>query len=226
MLVRMVARYAPPISFNFLNLIRLDGKKTIFEERMGNIDNAVPFFGKGFNKLYPLIMVVYTILVASGFFHNIINFVGKWKRIALQNEEDDLDGVDPSGLIILQKERAWLEQGHRIGEEAVPFARDFSDTSVEIESGNSSMGRYEVKSKLLSNKNESESSSRHQRSREAITSKYAAIREQTRQTSNHNNINNNISSTKVSLLDANTITGSPSSSKLSSTWSSIKSGLS
>lgn len=225
MICSMVARYAPPISFNFLNLIRLDGKKTIFEERMGNIDNAVPFFGKGFNKLYPLIMVVYTILVASGFFHNIINFVGKWKRIALQNEEDDLDGVDPSGLIILQKERAWLEQGHRIGEEAVPFARDFSDTSVEIESGNSSMGRYEVKSKLLSNKNESESSSRHQRSREAITSKYAAIREQTRQTSNHNNINNNISSTKVSLLDANTITGSPSSSKLSSTWSSIKSGL-
>ncbi|XP_023735753.1 uncharacterized protein LOC111883662 isoform X2 [Lactuca sativa] len=139
MICSMVARYAPPISFNFLNLIRLDGKKTIFEERMGNIDNAVPFFGKGFNKLYPLIMVVYTILVASGFFHNIINFVGKWKRIALQNEEDDLDGVDPSGLIILQKERAWLEQGHRIGEEAVPFARDFSDTSVEIESGNSSM---------------------------------------------------------------------------------------
>ncbi|CAH1427770.1 unnamed protein product [Lactuca virosa] len=222
MICSMVARYAPPISFNFLNLIRLDGKKTIFEERMGNIDNAVPFFGKGFNKLYPLIMVVYTILVASGFFHNIINFVGKWKRIALQNEEeDDLDGVDPSGLIILQKERAWLEQGHRIGEEAVPLARDFRDTSVEIESGNSSsMGRYEVKSKLLS----SESSSRHQRSREAITSKYAAIREQTRQTSNHN-INNNISSTKVSLLDANTITGSPSSSKLSSTWSSMKSGL-
>lgn len=32
-----------------------------------------------------------------------------------------------------------MEQGHRIGEEAVPFARDFSDTSVEIESGNSSM---------------------------------------------------------------------------------------
>ncbi|CAI9284602.1 unnamed protein product [Lactuca saligna] len=220
MICSMVARYAPPISFNFLNLIRLDGKKTIFEERMGNIDNAVPFFGKGFNKLYPLIMVVYTILVASGFFHNIINFVGKWKRIALQNEEDDLDGVDPSGLIILQKERAWLEQGHRIGEEAVPFARDFSDTSVEIESGNSSMGRYEGKSKLLSNKNESESSSRHQRSREAITSKYAAIREQTRQQTSNHNINNNISSTEVSLLDANTITGSPSS-----TWSSIKSGL-
>jgi len=29
----MVARYAPPISYNFLNLIRLDGNaKTIFEQ--------------------------------------------------------------------------------------------------------------------------------------------------------------------------------------------------
>lgn len=29
----MVARYAPPISYNFLNLIRLDGdEKTIFEQ--------------------------------------------------------------------------------------------------------------------------------------------------------------------------------------------------
>jgi hypothetical protein len=30
--VRMVARYAPPISYNFLNLINLDPKQTIFEK--------------------------------------------------------------------------------------------------------------------------------------------------------------------------------------------------
>jgi hypothetical protein len=28
----MVARYAPPISYNFLNLINLDPKQTIFEK--------------------------------------------------------------------------------------------------------------------------------------------------------------------------------------------------
>lgn len=28
----MVARYAPPISYNFLNLISLEGKHTIFEK--------------------------------------------------------------------------------------------------------------------------------------------------------------------------------------------------
>lgn len=70
---------------------------------MGNIDDAVPFFGKGFNKIYPLIMVVYTILVASNFFNRVINYFGSLKIFRLQTEADDMDGFDPSGLLILQK---------------------------------------------------------------------------------------------------------------------------
>ena len=70
---------------------------------MGNIDTAVPFFGSEFNRIYPLIMVVYTLLVASNFFDRVINFLGSWKRFRFQTEEDDMDGFDPSGLIILQK---------------------------------------------------------------------------------------------------------------------------
>lgn len=223
MICSMVARYAPPVSYNFLNLVRLDeNKKTIFEKRMGNIDNAVPFFGKGFNKLYPLIMVVYTILVASGFFHKIINIIGKWKRIAFQNEEDDLDGIDPSGLIILQKERAWLEQGHNIGEEVVPLARYFNDTSMDIEPGNSSTVRDGVDMKMITslskeNSKEREEVRRYSGSREAMSSKYAAIRQQTKP------VVDNIASVKVSLLDGHNT--SPTSSRLSSTWSSMKSGL-
>nr|XP_043607883.1 LMBR1 domain-containing protein 2 homolog [Erigeron canadensis] len=242
MICSMVARYAPPVSFNFLNLISLDGvKMTVFEKRMGNIDDAVPFFGKGFNKLYPLIMVVYTILVASGFFHKIISVIGKWKRIALQNEEDDLDGIDPTGLIILRKERAWLEQGHNIGEEVIALARNFNDTDMDIESGNSNMGRDAIKMKpttrSLLNENSKESSSRHQRdeirryigTREAISSKYAAIRvQQSRQILNTKSVDN-LASAKVSLLDSDsswsaTTSGSPSS-KISTTWSSMKSRL-
>ncbi|KAL7001888.1 hypothetical protein U1Q18_003034 [Sarracenia purpurea var. burkii] len=104
MICSMVARYAPPISYNFLNLIRLDvDRKTIFEKRMGNIDDAVPFFGKRFNKIYPLIMVIYTILIASNFFDRVINYFGNWKIFRLQSESDDIDGFNPSGLIILQK---------------------------------------------------------------------------------------------------------------------------
>ena len=70
---------------------------------MGNIDDAVPFFGEGFNNIYPLIMVVYTLLVASNFFDRVVGFFGNWKRLRFQTEADDMDGFDPSGLIILQK---------------------------------------------------------------------------------------------------------------------------
>lgn len=70
---------------------------------MGNIDDAVPFFGEGFNNIYPLIMVLYTLLVASNFFDRVVGFFGNWKRLRFQTEADDMDGFDPSGLIILQK---------------------------------------------------------------------------------------------------------------------------
>jgi len=70
---------------------------------MGNIDDAVPFFGTGFNRLYPLIMVIYTILVASNFFDRIIGFFGGWKILKFQSEADDVGGFDPSGMIILHR---------------------------------------------------------------------------------------------------------------------------
>lgn len=72
---------------------------------MGNIDDAVPFFGKGFNKIYPLIMVIYTLLVASNFFDRVVDFFGSWKWLKLQTEDADTDGFNPSGIIILQKGR-------------------------------------------------------------------------------------------------------------------------
>ncbi|KAL3620955.1 hypothetical protein CASFOL_035867 [Castilleja foliolosa] len=137
MICSMVARYAPPISYNFLNLIHIqNGAKTIFEKRMGNIDDAVPFFGKGFNKIYPLIMVIYTVLIATNFFDRAFNYLGNWKIFRFQREEsDDLDGLDPSGLIILQKERSWLQQGHKVGELVVPLARRFNNATMDLESG-------------------------------------------------------------------------------------------
>ena len=127
----MVARYAAPIAYNFLNLIRLgDGAETTFEkvgyqsweqlnvipnwildyllskvlfQRMGKMDDAAPFFNDHFNKIYPLFMVVYTILIASGFFDRIINFFGSWRKLLFKTETEDDDGFDTSGLIILYK---------------------------------------------------------------------------------------------------------------------------
>ncbi|PON41452.1 LMBR1-like membrane protein [Parasponia andersonii] len=240
MICSMVARYAPPISYNFLNLIRLNGKRTIFEKRMGNIDQAVPFFGSEFNRIYPLIMVIYTLLVASNFFDRIINFFGGWKRFRFQTEADDMDGFDPSGLIILQKERSCLEQGSNVGEHVIPLARNFNNT--DIESGSNSIESTSVEMKATTSlrndglkgspsKPLKEDTRKYGFNREAMSNKYSAMREQSKQasTTTKKPVEQSIASTKVSLLDAgephpsNQIRGS--SSGLASKWESMKTGF-
>ncbi|GMN33886.1 hypothetical protein TIFTF001_004384 [Ficus carica] len=241
MICSMVARYAPPISYNFLNLIRLGkNKRTIFEKRMGNIDEAVPFFGSEFNRIYPLIMVIYTLLVASNFFDRVINFFGSLKRFRFQTEVDDMDGFDPSGLIILQKERSWLEQGSKVGEHVVPLARNFNNTDVESGSNGTDRTAVEMKAttslindgvKGSPSKPSKDETRKYGSHREAISNKYAAIREQSKQTSSNTKkpVEQSIASAKVSLLDA----GEPQPSSnpaegpsgLASKWESMKSGF-
>ncbi|KAH9299722.1 hypothetical protein KI387_031404, partial [Taxus chinensis] len=196
MICSMVARYAPPISYNFLNMIHLDeNAKTTFEKRMGNIDTAVPFFGQGFNKIYPLFMVVYTILIASNFFDRVIDFFGSWWKFRFETEAEDADGFDQSGTIILKKERTWLEQGHAVGEQVVPLARNFNNLSEDVEadsmpkqstwSADNAWNKTDTEVKVASTKddvNGSQSKSlkeghHTQGSKSAIASKYAVLRE-------------------------------------------------
>ncbi|KAJ3695835.1 hypothetical protein LUZ60_001212 [Juncus effusus] len=234
MICSMVARYAPPISYNFLNLIRLDDNaKTIFEKRMGNIDDAVPFFGKGFNKIYPLIMVIYTLLVASNFFDRVIEFFGSFKRFKFQSEQDELvDGFDPSGMIILQKERMWLEQGCKVGEQVVPLARNFNNATLDIESGNGIPDKsltVELKSSTTPPKEETQQSRKYTNSRDSIANKYSAIKQSS------SALKTEPSPASVSLLESSNpalesrkeesgiLTGQPSG--LVSTWANLKSGF-
>lgn len=238
MICSMIARYAPPISYNFLNLISLgENKKTIFEKRMGTVDKAVPFFGQGFNKIYPLIMVVYTLLVASNFFDRIIRFFGNWKIFRFQSETDDMDGFDPSGLLILQKERSWLEQGRKLGEHVLPLARNFNNMTVDLESDGNTIhtNDFESKAFMESSKDRGSSSKplkdearRYSGSKEAISSKYAALREQGKLPSHVKPMEEDIGSTKVSLLDsASSQSGSAvaAPSGLAGRWASMKSGF-
>ncbi|KAG0480338.1 hypothetical protein HPP92_011196 [Vanilla planifolia] len=240
MICSMVARYAPPISYNFLNLIRLEGDaKTVFEKRMGNIDDAVPFFGRGFNKIYPLIMVIYTILVASNFFGRVIDFFGSWKRFRFRNEEEDMNGLDPSGVVILQKERSWLEQGHKVGEQVIPLARNFNNVSVQLEAGSLSLDKSTTETKGLSKEDDTRNlmiqkegtQIRGSTSREAIASKYAAVREKLGRQSSFASTaakEKDVPSASVSLL--NPVSSSDgimvaSVSGITSKWASMKSGF-
>uniref|UniRef100_A0A0E0GD81 Uncharacterized protein n=1 Tax=Oryza nivara TaxID=4536 RepID=A0A0E0GD81_ORYNI len=234
MICSMVARYAPPISYNFLNLIRLGGDaKTTFEKRMGNIDDAVPFFGRGFNRIYPLFMVVYTLLVASNFFGRLINFFGSWKRFKFQREEENMDGFDPSGMIILQKERSWIEQGCKVGEQVIPLARNFNNVNTDVESGKVPLveNTLEMKSGATSSRADGRvGQSKYANNRETIATKYSAIREQSRQAVKP--AKREISSTSVSLLEEGSSeqrsnTGAPvgSSAGISQTWATMKIGF-
>ncbi|PPD79897.1 hypothetical protein GOBAR_DD23192 [Gossypium barbadense] len=230
--IRMVAQYAPPISYNFLNLIRIpDNRKTIFEKRMGNIDDAVPFFGKGFNKIYPLIMVIYTLLHVTNFFDRVIDYFGNWRIFKFQNQDDDADGFDSSGLIILQKERAWLERGHRVGEHIIPLARNFSSMNVDIEPGSNNTQMASAVIGTMSQFKPLNEEVQHVTSRETITKKHSSTREhQNKQASNTNtreHQNKQASNTKSTLEESTSFKSvmRPKSEKLSSTWELMKSGL-
>ncbi|MED6106576.1 hypothetical protein PIB30_005560 [Stylosanthes scabra] len=182
MICSMVARYAAPISYNFLNLIDIGhNRKTIFEKRMGNIDDAVPFFGKGFNKIYPLIMVTYTILIAGNFFKWLISYFENLIIFKFIKDDAELmDGFDPSGIIILQRERSHLQQGHKVGELVFPLARTFSVTNLDIESAGNTEALDETPggvdtAKTAEDKN-NEGGGEGDRSRKFGGRKYGALR--------------------------------------------------
>ncbi|GMY39084.1 LMBR1 domain-containing protein 2 homolog A-like isoform X1 [Fagus crenata] len=233
MICSMVARYAPPISYNFLNLIRLDGdEKTIFEQIMGNIDDAVPFFGKGFNKIYPLIMVIYTLLIASNFFDRVIEYFGNWKIFKFQNESDDMDGFDQSGVIILKKERSGLEQGHTVGEHVIPLARNFNNVSIDVESWSSSTEKFatELKStKVMEDGKRGQLQPLKEEalvdtSREAINKKHASLGEHNKQASNMDSVEKNVTSSTADSSNLQNVTA-VSSSRIASKWEAVKNGF-
>ncbi|KAK4264948.1 hypothetical protein QN277_026061 [Acacia crassicarpa] len=238
MICSMVARYAPPVSYNFLNLISLGSDKTtVFEQQMGNINNAVPFFGDQFNKIYPLIMVIYTLLVASNFFNRVFDFLGSWKRYIFETEAEDMDGFNPTGLVILKKERFLLERGSEVGEQVVPLTKN--SNCIDIESGNSLMERNGVEMRANSylhekmngnpSRTRKDETRKYSLSKEAISNKYASLREKNGQTSRLRPEDNNIASTTVPLLDQGDTdcdnTSGVVSSGLTSTWQTMKSGF-
>eukprot|EP00850_Spirogloea_muscicola_P000577 SM000002S05657 [mRNA] locus=s2:1440309:1445495:+ [translate_table: standard] len=188
----MVSRFAAPMCYNFLNLIHLS-RETTFEKRMGPT-NGLPFLGGQFNTIFPLIMVVYTILVASNVFNYIVDKISgwfsSWHKLRFELEDEGVqDGFNATGLLILQRERSSLERGAEIGEHVVPLARHFgSDFDLENPTAASPKA-----SKTQASKGEKEAlngSASHKGmfGREVVTSIYSSLTEQEKPTSNRNAI--------------------------------------
>ncbi|OQU76066.1 LMBR1 domain-containing protein 2 homolog A isoform X2 [Sorghum bicolor] len=220
MICSMVARYAPPISYNFLNLIHLGGNaKTTFEKRMGNIDDVAPFFGRTFNKIYPLIMVVYTLLVAGNFFEHLIDFFGSLKRFKCWTDQEDMDGLDPSGLFILQKERNSMEQGRKVSEHATPLARNFYCLGKDVESGNIPQGEDTVETKP-----ERTAQPKHGGD---VAHRYSSVREQYSSSKPEEQVQKEISPASIKLDTGNSEepAAPDSPAETASRWASMKMGL-
>ncbi|KAK7400342.1 hypothetical protein VNO78_11548 [Psophocarpus tetragonolobus] len=224
MICSMVARYAAPISYNFLNLINIGGdRKTIFEKKMGKINDAVPFFGKGFNKIYPLIMVIYTLLIVGNIFNRVIDYCGNWKIFKFNEDAKDMDGFDPSGVIIIQRERSLLQQGHKVGELVFPLARSFN-ISVDVESTNKATALNEIPTtNIMEEENES---TQYDMSRKISSKKYTALRvNHNEEISSKDWTHERVSSSLTGDVNDSHDISSASSSVLASKWESMMHGF-
>jgi len=176
-------------------------------------------------------MVIYTILIASNFFDRVIKYFGNWKIFRLQGESEDLDGFDPSGLMILEKERSWLEQGHKVGELVIPLARNFNNASMDLESGSNSKVAVEMKAttSLIEDRQAdivkpSRGEAQHQTNRETIGRKYTAVRTEL---TTQNLTEKSRAAFNANVSDAGNSQNTPvgPSSGIASTWQSMKSGF-
>ncbi|KAI3509404.1 hypothetical protein L1887_24653 [Cichorium endivia] len=152
-------------------------------------------------------------------------YFGNWNIFRLKNDADDLDGFDPSGLMILQKERSSLEKGHKVGELVIPLARHFNGANTDVESGNDSTiaGDLRATTTLINNgtrgyTKRSKTDIRESK-KDIITRKYDSSR------ANPAKKEPTTSISTTSSLDTtqNHTMGSGQSSKIASTWVSMKS---
>ncbi|CAI5470865.1 unnamed protein product [Closterium sp. Yama58-4] len=167
----MVSRYAAPMCYNFLSLIHLrhynyvtgsvEPLVTVFEKRMG----VLP---KSFDRVYPLCMVAWSLLIALNVHHRLFDSVTHllshcrglysrtWRRLRFDDDDEGEDvGVDGrrvvvKGHMILQRERATIERGLPVGESVVPLARHFSSKDLHASSSASSLlsGHYSTPTKV------------------------------------------------------------------------------
>jgi hypothetical protein len=157
-----------------------------YVQRMGAMTDT-------FNRIYPLFMVIYTGLLASNVLDRVMGVFGSWRRFR-NHDVEDAQGFDQSGLIILRKERSWLEQGNTVGENVVPLARNFGSAELDLES-NTSLIKKPLPAKLVQNssrissstnvppslgvvgtRNQVPSSEGRVSSRDTFASKYANLR--------------------------------------------------
>ncbi|XP_022641948.1 uncharacterized protein LOC111242534 [Vigna radiata var. radiata] len=136
-----------------------------------------------------------------------------------------MDGFDPSGVILLQRERSLLQQGHKVGELLFPLARNFSIT-MDVESSSKATAQDESDtSNILGVESED-----YDRSRKFGNRKYAALRtnlneEVSRKDLTQEGVSSSFTSDGNHSQSTSSAPSSSSSSVLASRWESMMHGF-
>ncbi|KAH9615813.1 hypothetical protein KSS87_023196 [Heliosperma pusillum] len=124
-------------------------------------------------------------------------------RFRFGSEPNDMDGFNASGVILLQKERSWLEQG-----QTAPLARNFQNISSDVESGLNEKDDKTVDGVDRTPRKLNPEAHQSKGSGEVIRNKYTVMREESGQPLGAELAENSIDTP----------------SRLSSLWQTMKSG--
>lgn len=113
----LLARFAAPLCFNYLHVIRMTGKQRggrtmVFVSLMGMED--VPLLGAGFNTWFPLVMVVYVAILTTGIFEQCFTKLFVPRKLRFDSERAD-DEHSARGQELLQAEHENLNRGGLMG---------------------------------------------------------------------------------------------------------------
>ncbi|KAK9807047.1 hypothetical protein WJX72_011975 [[Myrmecia] bisecta] len=115
----LVCRFAPPLCFNFLHVIRMHevltgGKGTVFSRKMGAAMKEVPLLGQDFNTWFPLVVVIFCTLM----FLNVWDMAARFCVPARYRFDEDsaADEYTERGKVLVRQEQDAAARGQAIGE--------------------------------------------------------------------------------------------------------------
>lgn len=127
----LLSRFAAPLAFNYLHVLRMTGhqrggQSMVFTSGIYGALTDVPLLGARFNTWFPLLLVVYVILLLTGIFERLTALFG------FAREDDAGEGRIGEGRV--KAEWGALERGGAIGSDVI------GGRSTEVELGMRSGG--------------------------------------------------------------------------------------
>ncbi|KFM23620.1 LMBR1 domain-containing protein 2-like protein [Auxenochlorella protothecoides] len=116
----LLARFAAPLCYNFLHVIRMneylkDGQQMVFIAKMGSAFQDVPILGQSFNTWFPLLLVVYVLLLTFNLWEQCASkfFISEAVRFDVERADDEHSS---KGQRLVLAEQDALLRGGAVGD--------------------------------------------------------------------------------------------------------------